>query len=237
MIVAVIGASRGVGKALAHQFLQHGHQVMLGVRSGALADSSWTEEFSSRMMVLQTDLLYESSLCLAAEQTVRQWGLIDIVIVSAGILSPGDRVNDLLHTALSELRQMFEVNAIGILTALRGFSPFMKRGGVFAALTARGGTLAEYSPLFPAYTVTKTAANKMIQLLHNTVSEVQVIAIHPGRVNTDTGRTTAQIEPEESAQGIYETLTTQRTFPHWFLNYTGEPLEFQNDKAPSVSTN
>ena len=131
---------------------------------------------------------------------------------------------------------MFEVNAVGILTALRCFSPFMRRGGVFAVLTAQGGSLSEYSPLFPAYTVSKTAANKIVQFLYHTVSEVQVIAIHPGRVNTDMGQTTAQIEPEESARGIYQTLTKQQIFSHWFLNYTGELLESQSRAEPAAPT-
>ena len=228
MIVAAIGAGQGVGRAITLKFLQEGHKVMIGVRSNASADFQAEEACCPNAMMLQTDLLQQKSLRRAAELTVQHWGPIDIVVVSAGILLPGDRINDLVHADLDELRQMFEVNAVGVLMAFRCFYPFMRRNGVFAALTAQGGSLSEYSPLFPGYTVSKTAANKMVQILHHTVSDVQVIAIHPGRVNTAMGSTTAQIEPEESARGIYETLTKKTAFPHWFLNYTGEALEHQN---------
>ena len=57
--------------------------------------------------------------------------------------------------------------------------------------------------MFPSYGISKTAANKIVQILRETVKDVEILAVHPGRMNTEMGRTTAEIEPEEAAEGIY----------------------------------
>ena len=81
--------------------------------------------------------------------------------------------------------------------------------------------------LFPAYGVSKTTANKIIQTLRVTVGEsINVYAVHPGRMNTDMGRTTAQIEPEEAAIGFCNILegTTHIEKDQWFIDYRGNAM-------------
>ena len=50
--------------------------------------------------------------------------------------------------------------------------------------------------------------------------------MHPGRMNTVMGRTTAQIEPEESAEGICKILEKETVIREgeWFIDYKGEPM-------------
>ena len=51
--------------------------------------------------------------------------------------------------------------------------------------------------------------------------------MHPGRMNTVMGRTTAQIEAWESAKGIFEIVTGERKVPKeagWFIDYEGNPM-------------
>ena len=52
------------------------------------------------------------------------------------------------------------------------------------------------------------------------------IAVHPGRMNTDMGRTTAQIEPEEAAIGFCNILegTTHIEKDQWFIDYRGNAM-------------
>jgi hypothetical protein len=47
-------------------------------------------------------------------------------------------------------------------------------------------------------------------------------------MNTVMGRNDAQIEPEESAGGIYRIITGEKKVPPengWFINYRGEAME------------
>ena len=63
--------------------------------------------------------------------------------------------------------------------------------------------------------------------LRVTVGEsINVYAVHPGRMNTDMGRTTAQIEPEEAAIGFCNILegTTHIEKDQWFIDYRGNAM-------------
>lgn len=74
---------------------------------------------------------------------------------------------------------------------------------------------------------TWATANKIIQTLRVTVGEsINVYAVHPGRMNTDMGRTTAQIEPEEAAIGFCNILegTTHIEKDQWFIDYRGNAM-------------
>jgi len=45
-------------------------------------------------------------------------------------------------------------------------------------------------------------------------------------MNTDMGRATAQIEPEEAAEGFRRLLTGETPLrrEHWYIDYAGRPL-------------
>ena len=226
MVVAVIGAGRGIGKAVAEKFLHEGHQVVIGLLSVTGEARSYWQQYGNNVLVVQTDVTSEETLLAAAAAATETFGVLDAVIQAAGILADGDRKNDIAHADLQELKNMLNVNALGLISGFRSFYPLLRstKGSVFAAITAGGGTFLMENPLFPAYVVSKVAANKIIQTLKNTVSDVHIIAIHPGRVNTDMGRTTAEIEPDESANGIYDIIINHSSLSSWFLDYSGKEL-------------
>ena len=105
----------------------------------------------------------------------------------------------------------------------------LEKGGIYIAQTSEGGCFCGGGAVFPAYGITKTAANKTVRTLRSTVDDVNIIAMHPGRMNTDMGRTTAQIEPEEAAAGICEILEGKRTLrdDEWFVDYLGRKMPLQ----------
>ena len=222
MVIQVTGADSGVGEALALYCLEKGHKVGVGLHTFE-NESKWSN-YKDNACVLKTDVCDEDGLRSAAEELHKKFGAVDVVITMAGLLADGDRKNDIVHTDISELRKMFEVNTIGVLTGFRAFYSVMKKGGLYVAITSGGGNFIQEDTLFPAYTVTKAAANKMTQTIKNTVTDVRICAVHPGRVNTRMGRTTAQIEVDESISGIYGIITSEEPLPFWFLNYDGSPL-------------
>lgn len=53
----------------------------------------------------------------------------------------------------------------------------------------------------------------------------QVLAVHPGRMDTDMGHQTAQILPETAAEGIYRMAEGKVRPQSWYVNYLGEEME------------
>jgi NAD(P)-dependent dehydrogenase (short-subunit alcohol dehydrogenase family) len=227
MKVVVIGADKGIGEALARLLLENGHSVGVGLFSGDKGSGTpWEHECRENALLLHTDVNKEESVIQAAKKAHEVFGELDAVIDVAGILTSGDRVNSLLESSLDELRLMFDVNALGIITVFRGFYPFIKKdgSGKFIAVTAAGGVFCEKTLLFPGYHISKVAANKVVQILKDSIDDITILALHPGRVNTEMGRTTAQIEPEDSAAGIYNIVVETKALPNWFIDYRGNAL-------------
>lgn len=224
MNVLVIGADRGLGKVLCEELAKRGHQVNAGVlKESNLGNSLFGDKNISAYLM---DVSDESSVKKAAGEIGAKGVRLDAVVHVAGVLMQSDRENSLLTADIEDLMTAFRINAAGIIMGFRQFYPLMERGGRYVAVTSEGGSFSCEGDMFPGYGITKTAANKVIQTLRCTVDDVEILAMHPGRVNTVMGRTTAQIEPEESAGGICKILEKETVIREgeWFIDYKGEPM-------------
>jgi len=228
MNILIVGSGRGIGKTLAERCIQRGHRVGVGLlHFDEEKRQTWESKSPGNVLALHTDGRNQETLRQAAKVISERFGEINVVIYNAGVLCDGDRVNSIVHTDLDELHIMLEVNAVGILSCFQSVYPYMSRHdgkGKFIAVTAGGGTFYKEDPIFPAYTISKTAANKIVHVLKNQVKDVEVLAVHPGRVNTDMGRTTYQIELDESIDGLQQIVENPVCSKGWFIDYKGESL-------------
>lgn len=223
MKIVIIGAGQGLGKVLSKMLRVRGHEVVSGFRS--MASDDWTKE--AGILGLPMDVIDQEQLKVAADLVKEQLGEVDAVVDVAGVLLDSDRTQNLLEESLEGVRQHLEVNTIGVLAAFRAFYPILKKGGKFLAVTSEGGSFTCAGSLFPAYGISKTAANKIVQTLRFTVDDVEILAVHPGRMNTVMGRMTAQIEAEEAAEGFCGLL--EGSIPvngkkAWFIDYKGNEM-------------
>lgn len=224
MNVLVIGADRGLGKILSLKLAESGHNVIAGVFD--IHNVHMTEFESGGILVHQMDVSNEASLKATASKLEENKTTIDAVVHVAGVLMSSDREKDLLEADMNDFLTAFQINTAGIVIAFRTFYPLMVKGGMYIAVTSEGGSFSGAGAMFPEYCITKTAANKVVQILRYTVNDVEVIAMHPGRMNTEMGRTTAQIEPDESAAGICNIIErkTKLEPDNWFIDYKGEKM-------------
>ena len=223
MKIIIIGAGQGLGKVLSKMLRVRGHEVVSGFRN--MNSDDWTKE--AGILGLQMDATDQEQLKAAAGAVKEQLREVDAVVDVAGVLLDSDRTQNLMEEPLEDVRQHLEVNAIGVLAVFRAFYPILKKGGKFLAVTSEGGSFACAGNLFPAYGISKTAANKIVQTLRFTVDDVEILAVHPGRMNTVMGRTTAQIEAEEAAEGFCGLL--EGSIPvdgekAWFIDYKGNEM-------------
>lgn len=239
MKILIIGAGKGVGRTLAAMLAQRGHTVIAGLHSmnsvpdmegyGQQKEDLEAGICKNGIWYLPMDVTNEQQMRRDAEIIEKREGLLDCVVSVAGILLPSDRTCSLLEEPIEDLRRQMDVNAIGLVAAFRTFAPHMKDGSRYFAVTSEGGSFILAGTLFPGYGVSKTAANKFVQVLRMTCGKdhVDLLAVHPGRVNTEMGRTTAQIEPEESAAGFVDLIegrTQIDSDKSWFIDYLGRPM-------------
>ncbi|HEY5584366.1 MAG TPA: SDR family NAD(P)-dependent oxidoreductase [Ruminiclostridium sp.] len=231
MNIAITGANRGLGYELTKKCVDLGHNVVACFRQKSdNADLQLLQEnCSDNLLLVNMDVTQEKEVVQAAQAIKEKLGYLDAVISNAGILCDGDRVNDLLSIDIDELRQSIEVNVIGPAMVIKYFYPLLKKNinSIFLTVTSEGGSIKNVGSGYPAYSISKSAENKLVAILDKTISNVRVYAMHPGRVNTEMGRTTAQIEPPESADGIYKIIMGETKIDNdvWFIDYNGKTMD------------
>jgi len=174
-VAVVIGASGGIGAALAEALAEEGATVHGFARSFT----------GSRHL----DLEDEASIAAAAATV----GTPDLVFVATGLLHDGDRGPEKALRDLDPawLARNFAINAIGPAIVAKHFLPVMPKAGrsIFAALSARVGSISDNRlGGWHGYRASKAALNQLVRTLaiedKRRNSSGIVIALHPGTVAT-----------------------------------------------------
>jgi NAD(P)-dependent dehydrogenase (short-subunit alcohol dehydrogenase family) len=123
--VVITGASRGLGRLLAHAFSQGGARVALVARTD-IDLKAVAEELPGPSLVLSGDVTDEEFNEAVADATVAEWGGVDVWICNAGI-SP--IVAGPLETDPLAWREVLEVNLTGAFLGARAAARVMRAGG------------------------------------------------------------------------------------------------------------
>ncbi len=225
MKFVVLGAQKGLGYHLVKQLLTNGHKVAAGVlKDEGLEDLKI--KHSNKFMVFECDVTKESQILSSVKKCKTFLGKIDAMCYVAGIIRDDDR-NVLLHESnTDDMRATFEVNFFGAYIAAREFYKIAKIGASIYLITSESCYTKSVGTWVPCYAISKTAQTKLVGMFNAAVNDISFYAIHPGRMNTDMGRTTAQIEPEESANGIADIMTgrTEVSRESWYIDYKGNAI-------------
>lgn len=179
----IVGASTGIGRALALDLLARGDRVAISARSveklNAIASEAGAGE---RCLVVVCDVTDDASVASAFENVSAAFGQIEVAVLNAGTYTPDKERTP----TLAGYRQVFDVNVLGIVRLLEHLVPHMQR--------ARSGHIAMTSsltgyvglPHAAAYSATKAALISMAESLHTELasSGVLVSVINPGFVKT-----------------------------------------------------
>ncbi len=123
--VVITGASRGLGRLLAHAFSQGGARVALAARTEADLKAV-AADLPGPSLVLSGDVTDAEFNEAVADATVAEWGGVDVWICNAGIspVMAGPRETD-----PAVWRQILEVNLTGAFLGARAAARVMGEGG------------------------------------------------------------------------------------------------------------
>lgn len=112
-VIAITGASSGLGEAAAKHLAEQGAKVVLGARRidrlQALAQE--INKNGKNAIALATDVTRVEQVKALVDQALKTFGRIDVIINNAGLMphSPLDRLK------IDESNQMIDVNIKGVL--------------------------------------------------------------------------------------------------------------------------
>lgn len=229
MNVVIIGATQGLGLALTDLFLKRGHHVAAGIveRQMPPAIAGLKEKYGESLCVFQGDVTNEDEIAQGVQLCKERFGEIDSLCNVAGVILSSDRETLIQNCVIADLRKTLDVNTVGPVIICKHFYPLMRKGGSIFTVTSEGVNVKNNGTWIPCYGLSKTAATKVPGLFNAAIEDVDFYAVHPGRMNTEMGRTTAQIEPEESAEGFYKLMTGETPISRreWYIDYKGKPMQ------------
>lgn len=228
MKVLITGASRGLGMALVKKFSSEGHMVFAAVRNRVKAEElRKLSEERKNILLFDMDVASWPSIERCAHEIMEKTDTLDLLINNAGVLFDADRDTRLMEVDPGVLRTTLAVNVEGPILVTKAFYPLLQksRHPRVYTITSESSIRGNWYGM-PVYSLSKVAAGKAMGILSASVEENwQVLAVHPGRMDTDMGRRTAQILPETAAEGIYRMADGTVRPEGWYVNYLGEEME------------
>jgi NAD(P)-dependent dehydrogenase (short-subunit alcohol dehydrogenase family) len=202
-IAVITGGGRGIGRAIALAFAREGADLVLASRSQeALEETgSMVEKLGRKALVVSTDIRREDSVQNLAEQALRHFGRVDILVNNSGIAGP---TMPLWEINLADWEETFAVNVIGAYLCCRAFLPGMieQRSGSIIIISSMTGKRPLYGRT--PYAASKMALVGIARTLAWEVGEygIRVNVISPGAVEGE--RIKQVVRNQAAALGISE---------------------------------
>ena len=178
--VWLIGASYGIGAALARELLGRGAQVALSARKRELLEQVAAGHAAARVQPL--DITDHASVLAARDALLQTWGGIDLVLVVAGTHTEM-RAQDF---DIARARQLLEVNLHGVLNCVdAALPPLLAQGtGGIAIVSSVAGYIGLPKALI--YGASKAALINFTESLYGDLRPrgIGVYLVNPGFVDT-----------------------------------------------------
>ncbi|MDB2576480.1 SDR family oxidoreductase [Planctomycetota bacterium] len=209
--VALTGATRGLGRALAERLIEGGHRLVACGRSESLLEE--LEGLGGdRVFTRPVDVRSAAEVAAWAEEACARGMVPDLVIANAG------KINDpapLWEVSAEEFDAVLAVNVSGVANVMRALAPPMiQRGrGVLVGLSSGWGRFS--SPEVAPYCASKFAVEGMISALAQELPDgMAAVAVGPGVIDTGMLR---QVRGEAAGDCETPDVWSRRAAP-FFLN-------------------
>jgi NADP-dependent 3-hydroxy acid dehydrogenase YdfG len=184
-VVAITGASSGIGAATARLLAGRGASVAIGARRTdrleAVADD--IRQGGGAVVTCETDVTRREDLVRLVDRAVAEFGRLDVLVNNAGISKIGP-ISDLDIDGWSA---MIDVNLLGVLHGIAAAMPVFARQnrGHFVTTVSTAGL--KIVPDMGVYAATKNAVRAVLEALRqeSTDGVVRTTTISPGYVRTE----------------------------------------------------
>ena len=180
-VVAITGASSGIGAATAVACARAGAAVALAARRKERVDE--LAERIGNAVAFETDVTDEEQCRAFVDGAAAQLGRLDVLVNNAGVMHLGP----IEGAPTDEWRRMMNVNVLGLLYCTQAALPHMRRQGsghVVNVSSVGGRVVGLWSGV---YSATKFAVGAISEALRRETMDagIRVTVIEPGRVETE----------------------------------------------------
>lgn len=184
--VLVVGATSGIGRAVAHQLSAQGARLILASRSAESLEQTRQEcvgRGAADVLVVPTDVGVRDQVEALFEKSVERFGRLDGVVHGAAVIAYG-RFDDVPAEVFD---QVMTTNLIGTSNVARA-SLRLFAGQQAGSLVVIGSVLAKIAtPYMSTYCTSKWAVQGLVRILQieaRSQPDVHVSLVSPGGVDT-----------------------------------------------------
>lgn len=203
----ITGASQGLGKAIARQFLREGADVVLCARTESdlkTARCELTREFPDRRVLARPcDVSDETQVNELVAFALEQLGSLQGLVLNAGVYGP---MGPTETVELGAWRRAMEINLYGVLLPCRAVIPHFKKARRGKIVVLSGGGATNPLPNISAYAASKAAVVRLMETLAVELRgwNVDVNAIAPGALATRLVDEVLAAGPDKVGRAFYE---------------------------------
>lgn len=182
----ITGASRGIGRETARQFLEEGARVMICGRNAETIEKTRAElakQTGGEAHAVVADMTREADIARLVDTARQKFGTVDILVNNAGQMYSG-RFAVMTDAGLKE---QFETKIFGFLRAIRLVYPIMKAQRWGRIVNIIGGAGKEPDPYMFGSGITNSGLLNITKSLSTEFGEDNVLvnAVCPGWVATN----------------------------------------------------
>jgi NAD(P)-dependent dehydrogenase (short-subunit alcohol dehydrogenase family) len=185
-VALVTGGARGIGRAIAEAYAEHGAHVVVAdiAEDGALAAASAISQGGPKAISVKTDVSDPEQVQQAVEATVSEFGRIDVLVNNAALLL----ADFVLDCPLENWRAVFRVNMEGtFLCSQSAARQMVEQGDGGCIINIASASARKADPKHAAYSSSKAAIVSFTRILALELGEqgIRVNAILPGATETE----------------------------------------------------